>query len=208
MKCSEAKIYLSEISDKSINTQIPEQDLAFLFSSGYVSRITQTQYDQEAAEVAKLDQMNQQMQQERGEVSSTSASVEEDQKKIHSYLFSLHGADYKDATREKLEADQKTLAGEEVGLSTVEANISEYIQKKSAMDQQVPYGGEYLSLTSVGVVMLNALNARMSRVQEMDFSDFVQETGATDGELQAIAQRANDYVAGIRARIPMPSDTV
>src|SRR5580700_3047160 len=120
MKCSEAKVILYEISEKAINNPIPQSDLDFLTTNGYVLRTSRDEFDQQTAEVANLDQMNQQVQQKRQIVSAGETTVEEDKKKFLSYMFPLRGADYKEATREKLEADKKSLTAEEVSLSADE----------------------------------------------------------------------------------------
>jgi len=185
--------------------QIPQEDLDYLSTSGYVTRTSKADYDQGAAEVANLEQMNQRLQQDRTEGAQAQKAATQDESKVHSLFFGLHGDAYKDETRQRLETDQEELSKSQAVISDDEASISNYIQKKSALDQLVPFGDEYLSLSSSGVLMLNALNARMSRISDMEFSDFVQETKATDAELQGIAQRANYYVTNIRSRISMPS---
>ncbi len=205
MKCNDARIFLSEISDKSITTQIPQEDLDFLSTSSYVTRTSKVDHDLVEAEVANLEQMNQRLQQERAQGGQAQKAASQDEKKVHSLFFGLHGEAYKDETRQKLETDQEALSKDQAVISDDEASISNYIQKKSALDQLVPYSDEYLSLSSSGVLMLNALNARMSRISDMEFSDFVQETKATDAELQGIAQRANYYFTNIRSRISFPS---
>ena len=162
-------------------------------------------YDQAAAEIANMEQVNQRLEQEKAADVGAQRAVAEDEKKVRGLLFDLHGQEYKEAGRQKLEADMDTLSKDEVPLSADEARISDYIQRKSVLDQLVPYGDEYLSLTGSGVFMLNALNARTSRVSDMEFSDFVQETKETDAELRGIAQRASLYVSEIRDRISFPS---
>jgi hypothetical protein len=176
-------------------------------NNSYVSQTSKADYDQAAAEVANLEPINQQFEQKRGEESAAYSDLAADEKKFLSYLFPLHGQEYKDATRQKLEDDKETLSKDKVAISDDEASISDYIQKKSALDQLVAYRGEYLSLTGAGVIMLNALNARISRISDMEFSAYVQETNETDMELRGIAQRAVNFVSGIRDRIALTSQT-
>jgi hypothetical protein len=120
-------------------------------------------------------------------------------------LFDLHGKEYKDQAREKLETDSATFSKDEVPLSEDEVRVSTFIQKKSALDQLVPCGDVYLSLTGAGVIMLNALNASASRVSDVEFSDFAQMANQTDAELKGIAFRASNYVRNLRERISFPS---
>jgi hypothetical protein len=205
LKCSDAREFLSEISAKSITTQIAPQDLDFLSSKGYVLRSSKADYDLAASDIQNMEQaqqdINERLKQEGDQDAQASQVAAEDLKKSRGLLFDLHGKEYKDEMQEKVQADEETLSKDKVAMSDDEAKISEYIQKKSAFDQLTPCGDEYLSLSGSGVLMLNALNSRMSRVSDMEFSDFAQETFATDTELRAIALRANNYVTFLRARI-------
>jgi hypothetical protein len=208
LKCSDVRTFLSQIFEKQgrlDSALISQADLDFLSSNGYILVMQKADYDQAAAEVAKMEEVNQRLAQEKAADIGAQKVVTEDEKKVHGLFFGLHGQEYKEAARQKLEADKDTLSKDEVPLSEDEARISNYIQRKSVLDQLVPYGDEYLSLTGSGVVMLNALSARTSRVSDMEFSDFVQETKETDVELRGIAQRASLYVSEIRDRITFPS---
>jgi hypothetical protein len=201
---------LSRIAEKQASldpTSISQADLDYLSSSGYVSVMQKTDYDQAKAEMANLEQLNQQLDQEKTVGAEAQRAVAEDEKKEHSVFFGLHGEEYKEAVRQRLEADSDALTKEEAPLSEDEAQISEYLQKKSALDQLVPFGDNYVSLTGAGVAMLNSLNARSSRVSGMEFSDFVEESKTTEIELQGIAQRASQYVGEIKQRISFPSQT-
>ena len=75
-------------------------------------------------------------------------------------------------------------------VSERQAKINELITKKSKMDRMVPYDGKYLSLTGIGIMMLNDLDVRNYRVSDEEFSDFIQEIQTTFGELQSIANGA------------------
>jgi len=204
MKCSDVKMFLSQISEKSISMQIPQSDLDFLSTNGYVSRMSKGDYDQASAEVSSLEQLNQQLETERTEETKADETVSQDLKKTHSLLFHFEGKDKKQAELQKAETDKVALSKEESDIAEKESQLTDFIQKRSAFDQLVQYGSEYLSLTGYGVLMLNALNARSSRVSDMDFSEFVQEMNATDSELRGIAQRAANFVTEIRERIPFP----
>ena len=72
----------------------------------------------------------------------------------------------------------------EADIAEREAKINELIQKKSKIDRMVPYDGKYLSLTGLGVMMLNDLNVRNYRVSDNEFSDFIEEIQTTFGELR------------------------
>jgi len=209
-------MFLAEISDKSVTTQISPVDLDFLTSSthvlgGYVARTSKATYDRAALEIQSMEQAQQQandrLQQEKLQSAEVQQDANENQKKVNSPFFGLHGKSYKETVEQRVEADQEALSKDQVAISADEASISDYIQKKSAQDQLVAYDGQYLSLTPAGVVMLNALNCRMTRVSDMEFSDFVQEIDTTEAELQGIADRASTFVSEIRNRTFIPDDT-
>jgi len=52
------------------------------------------------------------------------------------------------------------------------------------------------------VITLNDLNVRNYRVSESEFSDFIEETNGTFGELRSIAERGSFYVSSIRPEFP------
>jgi len=208
MKCNDASTFLSQISEKSVSMQIPQSDLDFLSTNGYISRMSKGDHDQAAAEVSNLEQLNLQLQTEKSAESATEEALTQDMKKTHSIFFNLHGKEYKDAELQNAETEKDTLSKEESDISVKESQLTDFIQKKSSFDQLVPYGSDYLSLTGPGVNMLNALNARSSRVSDMNFSEFVQEMNATDSELRGIAQRAANFVFDIRQRIPFPFSNI
>jgi hypothetical protein len=183
--------------------------LDFLCTNGYVLRTSAADYNQASSELADMEQkslqLNQRLQEEKTEAEKMQQTASQDEKKTRGMLFDLHGEEYKDSMRQKVEADQDTLSKNQVAISADEASISNYIQKKSQLDQLVPYGGEYLSLTGSGVLMLNALNAGAPRVSEMEFSDYMREASETETELRGIAQRASAFVDEIANRIFFPS---
>lgn len=210
MKCSDARNFLSQVSEKSISTQISDSDLDLFCSSssvlgGYVSLMSKTDHDLASSEVQNMEQSQQQanerLAQEKNQSSDARQAAVEDQKKMASPFFGLHGGGYKDSMRQKLESDQEAISKDEVSISDDEKTVSDYIQKKSALDQLVPYGDGYLALTAAGVLMLNTLNSRMSRVSDMEFADFVQETNETDEELRGIAERASFYVSKMKEQV-------
>jgi hypothetical protein len=66
----------------------------------------------------------------------------------------------------------------------------------------VPYGGEYLSLTDLGIVILHDLNVRNYRVADLEFPDFLAEIKATYAELRSIADKSSSYAALLKPRVP------
>ena len=66
----------------------------------------------------------------------------------------------------------------------------------------MPYEGRYLSLTGLGVVTLNDLNVRNYRFSDRDFSEFVEESDETHGELRSIAERGSFYAHDLQIDHP------
>ena len=95
----------------------------------------------------------------------------------------------KEAEREKVESDKNVVSKMEADIAERETKINELIHKKSKIDRMVPYDGKYLSLTGVGVMMLNDLIVRNYRVSDEEFSDFIEEIQTTFSELRSHSRK-------------------
>ncbi len=202
MKCSDVRSFLAQITDKSVSMQLLQADIDFLCANGYLSMMQKAAYDQAAAEVSNLAQMNEQLQVEMNQEKGDAAALDGDQRKTHSILFHFEGKDKKEAELQKEESEKSTVSKEEAEIAERDAQIAQLIQKKSALDRVVQYSGGYLSLTDLGVLTLNDLNMSNYRVSDSQFSDFIEEGRETSRELQAIAQRGDYFVSGFKAGIP------
>ena len=129
---------------------------------------------------------------------SAKAALEEEEKKTHSITFLFEGKENKEAEREKVESEKNLVSKIEADIAEREAKVNELIQKKSIIDRMVPYDGKYVSLTGLGVMMLNDLNVRNYRVSDSEFTDFVEEIQTTYGELRSIAKRGNFHVSNLK----------
>jgi len=201
MKCNDARTFMSQIAGKSVTIQVQQSDVNFLSTNGYVSVMQKGDYDQAAAEVANLAQMNDALQNEMVEERIARAALAKDEKKTHSILFHLEGRDEKETEVARVETERGAVAREDADIVEKDSRIKELIQKKSAIDRMVPYDGLYLSLTGLGVLTLNDLNVRNYRVSDSDFSDFIEERMDTLGELHSIAERGSYQVSNLRTRI-------
>ena len=193
---------MSQISGKSVTMQVQKADLDFLSTNGYLSIMPKQDYDQAAADVANLSQMNDALQSERMQEGIVQATLERDERKTHSILFHLEGRDEKEAEIAKIETEKGVVAKEQADMTEKDSKIKELIQKKSAIDRMVPCDGLYVSLTGLGVLTLNDLNVRNYRVSDSDFSDFMEERMETLGELHSIAERGSYQVSNLRTRVP------
>jgi hypothetical protein len=182
--------------------QIPEADMDFLTTNGYVSLMQKEQYDEALAEISDLGKINEESMHERDEAESAKALLEEDERKTHSILFHFESKDKKKAELERVESQTKVVSKEEADVAEVDSKIKEHLQMKSMIDRMVQYDGRYISLTGLGVITLNDLNVRNYRVSETEFSDFIQERMATFSELRSIADKGNFYMSVLNNESP------
>ena len=201
LKCSDVRTFLAEVADRTISTQIEEDDLDFLASNGYIARISRADHERVAAELANLDQMTAELQQEEEEEAVDERNVRHDEKHVHGIRYHLEGREKKEAEKAKVEKEEELVAEERTEIAQKDSQVMELIRKKSALDKQVQYGNEYLTLTEFGLRMLHDLNVKNYRVAGADFPDIADECRATIDALQAIAQRARFYFDSIRPSV-------
>src|SRR5437879_13498875 len=96
-------------------------------------------YDQAAAEVANLAQMNDALQNEMVEERIARAALTKDERKTHSILFHLEGRDEKEAEVAKVENERGAVAREDADIVEKDARIKELIKTKSAIDKMETY---------------------------------------------------------------------
>ncbi len=202
MKCNDVRSFLSQISDKSVSIQVQQSDIDFLSTSGYLTVMPKDDYNKAAAQVANMTQMNMDLQNEAVEARTADATLAAEQRKTHSILFHFEGRDRREADLAALESQRNIVSKEEADVVAKDSAIKQLIQTKSAIDRMVPYDGEYLSLTGLGVVTLNDLNVRNYRVADNEFSQFIEETRETSSELRSIAERGQFEASGLRTAFP------
>ena len=202
MKCDDVRTFLSQIAGKSISMQIQQTDMDFLSGDGYLSVMQKKDYDNALAEVSNLTQMNMDLANEENADRTAKAALDEEQRKTHSIKFLFEGKEDKEAEREKVESEKNVVSKIDADIAERDTMINQLIQKKSIVDRMVPYGGNYLSLTGLGVTTLNDLNVRNYRVSGNEFSDFIEESQETTGELRSIAGRGSFHVSNLRTRFP------
>jgi len=202
MECNDVRTFLSQIDVKSVSMQIQQADMDFLSTNGYLSVMQKEEYDQALAEVSNLSKVTAEWQDKRMEEESAEATLKEEERKAHSILFHFEGKEKKEAELESVESERNVVSKEEADVAEIDSKIKELVQKKSMIDRMVPYDGKYLSLTGLGVVTLNDLNVRNYRVSDSQFSDFIEESKETSGELRSIAERGSFYESNIRTEFP------
>jgi len=202
MNCNDMRAFFSQITEKSVSMQVPQVQMDFLTNNGYLSVIKKEDYDQESAEVSSLTQLSVDLANEGNAERSARSTLRDDEKKAHSIRFLFEDNEAKEADREKVERDKNVVSKMDAEIIERESKINELIHKKSVMDRLVPYDGEYLSLTGLGVIMLNDLYVRNYRVSDMEFSDFVDEIQLTLSELRSIAEKGSFHVANLKGQFP------
>jgi hypothetical protein len=202
MKCSEVRIFLSQISDREEPiAPVPPADLDYLSTNGYVLSTTKEDYDKGVADVARLSQVTAQLDTEKPAQEQAAEALQQDAQKQHSFMFHFEGQEEKDAMLQKVQSETTAASQHESELSALETNLNQLIQEKSMIDQMVTYGGGYISLTGLGSLVLNDLNVRNYRVADEEFPDFVTEIKATYAELRSIADQAASYVLLLRSAV-------
>lgn len=202
MKCGEARTFLSEIGDRQeVVAPIAAGDLTYLSSNGYILSTTKEDYDKESSDVSRLGELTALLETEEAKERQEASELAEDLRKEHSFSFHFENSAEKEGLRQRIQTETAEVTDEESKLGAMEANVNELIQKKSTIDRMVPYGGQYLSLSDLGTVVLKDLNIRNYRLTDEEFPDFVAEIKSTYSELRSIADRASYYVNLLRSKI-------
>lgn len=198
MKCIDVRKFLAEVAGTSISTRIEEDDLSLLASNYHIARISREEHERAAAELANLDQMVAELQQEREDDAMDEEHLERDKAHLQGIRFHFEGRERQEAARADVEKEEQHIAEQRAAIAQKDDKVLELIRKKSALDVQVQYGNEYLVLTEPGMRMLHDLSIRNYRVADTEFSDFMDECRATSDALRGIAQRARYYADMIR----------
>ena len=148
MKCNDARTFCSQIAAKSVSMQIPQADLDYLSTSGYVSVMPKADYDQAQAEVSNLTQMNLNLQNEVVAERQAETALHQGEKKTHSILFHFEGGEKKQAELQNVQDERVIVLREQTEITQTDSRIKELILKKSTIDRMVPYDGQYVSLTT------------------------------------------------------------
>src|SRR5712692_8410884 len=203
MKSGDVRTFFSQIASKSGPIQGQPVDLNYLSANGYVSVMAKDDYDRASADVATLTQRNMDLYNEKVKESQDEASMMRDAGHTHSILFHLEGREQKEAELQKVESEKAAVQTERLDISQKDAEITQLIQKKSAIDRFVQYNGQYVSLTGFGILTLSDLNVRNYRVFDTDFTQFTAETHDTTGVLKSVAEKGTYHVSNLKSIFPV-----
>ncbi|MGA2663583.1 MAG: hypothetical protein ABSF83_01385 [Nitrososphaerales archaeon] len=202
MKCSEVRAFLSQIDTREDPiTPISPDGLGYLSANDIVLTTTEEDHDERAVEVARLSHATAGLESEKAAAEQADQALERDERTEHSFVFHLERKENKDELLQRVQNEKDAVSKEDSGLSTLEANVNQLILQKSMVDRMVPYDGGYLSLTDVGIAILNDLNVRDYRVADEEFADFMAEAKAVYAELRSIADGASSYVFFLKIRV-------
>jgi hypothetical protein len=199
VNCNDVMTALSQISAKSVNAPISKDILNLLTTNGCIEFLSKDEYEKLAASVESISAISQELEEEQKKEETDEETLDRDEKKIHSIRFWFEGHEKKDIDRARIQTDEQLFSKDEEEIKEKGNELQALIQKKSILDRQVPCGEQYLSLTGTGTIMLHELTIRNYRVGDKDFGEFLHETKATEVELQAIAERADNYYSAIKA---------
>jgi hypothetical protein len=203
MKCSEVRAFLSQVNDgQEPIAPIPQPDIDYLSTNGYVLRTSKEDHDKGLTEVARISGLIEQASAERTEAGKVEGALRQDERKEHSFTFHFEGEEAKEELREKVETETTEFSKDEAELAQIGANVNALIEEKSMIDRMIAYDSGYLSLTGLGTVVLNDLNVRNYRVADEEFPDFASEIKATYAELRTIADRASTFALLIKRLVP------
>lgn len=96
MKCSEARAFLFQISDREQPvSSIPTADLNYLCSASCITRTSKDEYDKQVGDVSVLTQMTTEMDADRGAEQEADATLQQDMNKEHPITFHFERDDEK-----------------------------------------------------------------------------------------------------------------
>src|SRR5207245_9883738 len=123
MKCTEVRIFLSQLYDRAEPiTAVPPADLQYLSANGYVLMVTKDDYEKRANDVARLAQIITQIDTEKTRKDQAQAALQQDLRKEHSFVFHREGKEEEDDVRERVQADTATVSSEDSALISIGAN--------------------------------------------------------------------------------------
>ena len=202
MKCGQVREFFSQIAGKAVTSQIQQQDLDYFVTNGFIASMSKEQFDNLSREVANLNSITEEQQEEISETRKEEETLSEEERKVSSVLFHFEGKEKRNSELEEVRETESEITAHQKDISVRDAQIKELIQKKSTLDRMVPYGDVYISLAGPGVIMLNDLNVRNYRVSDDDFTSFREEMSETMNEIRSIGERAKFHETALSERLP------
>lgn len=200
--CQEISAFLTGVSNRNVATTLPDPDLASLQQLNLIQRLTADQYAQLAREVQALQGSRNAIDQETAYRGQLAFTVGAEDRKAHSILFHFESRDKQTAALQKEAQDQAALRSTDADLTARIQGFNQLVAKQSLLDTMSPYAGGYVALTGAGVLQLRQLAIRMYRVSDVPFANYWAESLQTAQDLNDIAARGAQYVAGLSTALP------
>jgi hypothetical protein len=195
--CKTVYEFLSAVNTRNVTNALPPEDLAQLQQFHIIQVLTTDQYNQTAQQVQSLAAEQQQIQAELGQRAQRAAQVQEEARRTHSIMFHLESHEKRDAELARQTQDQTALQAENQDLMAREQRFNQLVGMKSLLDTLVQFPGGYVGLTGFGALQTRDLGIRLYRVSDLPFTDYWGQTQAVLGELNGIADRSGQFVAGL-----------
>ncbi|HUI38611.1 MAG TPA: hypothetical protein VLY85_03165, partial [Thermoplasmata archaeon] len=195
--CRDVFGFLSQVRDRHVTSTLAPADLGQLRELQIVQVLSPEEYAQIGAAanavLADRDDLAARIAQER----ALAAEVATEDRKTHSILFHLEGKE-KQAAALRSEAEHRaSLEATDRDLAERQQKFDAEIAQRSLLDTLVPFPGGYVALTGFGARELRDLGLRLYRVSDLDFAAYWAQRQAVARELNDLADRGAQYVAGL-----------
>ncbi len=200
--CQDVFAFLNGVANRSITTSLPDADLASLQDLKIVQRLTADQYAQLNQSVQAVGADQAAIQQESAARAQLAETVSQEDSHTHSILFHFEGQEKRSEDATKDAQDQSALQSADADLARRIQEFNLLLAQRSMLDTLTPYAGDYVGLTTVGLLELGQLRLRMYRVSDLPFSAYWDESQQIRQDFGNLATLGGRYVAGLSGALP------
>jgi hypothetical protein len=199
--CKDVYTFLSQVSSRTVTATLTPADAQHLADLGLVAFLTADQYRALGAEVETLGAAQAALAQEMAERARLAGTLQHDVARTHSVLFHLHGKDKQTEELQQESQDRTSFQTMESDLAAKEKAFNELVGKRSLYDTLIPYGDQYVGLTSVGQLQVRDLGVRLYRVGDSDFDEYWAQAQRITERLNTLADEGSNYFARLAPAI-------
>lgn len=196
--CKTVSDFLNGVRSKNIGTPLPPADLATLQQLELLRTFTNDQAQQLQQEVGAMGSTQQAISQEQYQRAQLALKVGEDEKKVHSIMFSFEGAAKKEAQREQVGQERDNLQNLDADLVNKQKTFSQLMAGKAMLDSMAPYQDGYVALTGLGAMAARDLGVRLYRVSDQEFSAYWAQAAKVQNDLVAWSDASARYQVTLR----------
>jgi hypothetical protein len=191
--CQDVYTFMAQVSNRAVTTSLAPGDVAALQQLSLLQVVPADQYTQLVQDVQTIFPVQQDLAAKSAARGQLANQVRAEVDKTHSILFHFESKDKQAAQLQKAAQDQSTLQSADADLVAEEKEYELKIGKKALLDSLTPVGGEYVGLTSLGLMSVRDLGIRLYRVSDLPFTAYWGQTQQVDRELNEIANQAANY---------------